>query len=171
MFQWAAQAVPLLVLLGGTGSLRIASASAANDSAPAFKVFAQVSPNMFSRAVPTDSNCSVDLVNDTAAQHAAVDHQGSASFKGWVGDKASGKVPATFWLVLDGTQDFYVQAHTGGDRPDVAAVLHNPDFARSGFQVNAYLPGIPVGDYGITIYYRIEGKEMVCPTHITVSVQ
>ncbi len=161
--------LPLVLLVVGGNVL--AAQATGGGAAQSVDVFTAVRAGMFSGAQPAGASCSVDLVNNTIARDAAIDHQGSASFKGWAGDKATGKVPAVVSLVLVGAKDFYVQAHTGGDRPDVAAVLHNPAFARSGFQVAAYLPGIPVGDYGITLYYRIDGKEMICPTHITVSVQ
>lgn len=172
MSRWATQVIPLLVLLGGVVNSLVASASPANDDPGLpFKVFAPVPANRFSQAVPAGSNCGVDQVNNNFARGAALDHLGTALFDGWVGDKTTGKIPATLWLALDGADDFYVTASTGKDRPDVAAALHNPAFARSGFEVTAYLIGVPVGDYRVTIYYRIEGREMVCPTNVTVSVQ
>lgn len=172
LFRWAMRmALPLVMLIVG-GNVLAAQTGGGNAGAiQSVNVFMPVPAGKFSGAQPAGASCSVDLVNDTAAQSAAIDHLGSVSFKGWAGDRATGRVPSVVSLVLVGTTDFYVRAHTGGDRPDVAAVLHDPAFARSGFQVSAYLPGIPVGDYGITIYYRVEGKEMVCPTNITVSVQ
>lgn len=163
--------LPLVLLVIGGNALAAQARGGNAEATQSVNVFTPVPAGKFSGVQPAGASCSVDMVNDTAAQGAAIDHLGSAGFKGWVGDRASGKVPTMVSLVLVGTNDFYVRAHTGGDRPDVAAVLHNPAFARSGFQVSAYLPGIPVGDYGITIYYRVDGKEMVCPTNITVSVQ
>lgn len=126
---------------------------------------------MFGGAVVTPSSCGLDVVNYGTASGAAIDHLGSADFQGWVGDSATGKVPASLWLVLDGAQAFYAPARTGVGRPDVAASKHNRAFAQAGFNVTTYLPGLPVGDYRVAIYYRIDGREMVCPTQVTVSVQ
>lgn len=172
MSRWATRVIPLLVVLGGMGNSLAASASPANDNSTLpFRVFARVPANGFSPAVPAGSSCGVDQVNNNFARGAALDHLGTALFNGWVADKATGRVPATLWLVLDGADDFYVTASTGEDRPDVATALHNSAFARSGFAVTAYLVGVPIGDYRVAIYYRIDGKEMMCPTNVTVSVQ
>lgn len=169
---WGKQIPAFLVLLGaGAGLLIARTTSAAAGDASSVNVFAEVPAGMFLHATPSSTSCSLDVVNLNAAQGAAIDHIGLASFDGWVGDAATGKVPARISLVLDGVQDFHVQASTGGNRPDVAAARHNPAFMLSGFHVDAYLAGVPVGDYQVMLYYQIKGKTMVCPTNDTVSVQ
>lgn len=139
---------------------------------PPANVFVAVPNDLFAHAaLAKGPYCSVDQVNYQAAQGAAVDHFGPAEFIGWVGDIVTGEVPSVLWVELDGAQDFYVKAATGVARPDVAAVWHHPTLARSGFDVVAYLAGIPVGEYQVAIYYRMQGKMLKCPAHVTVSVQ
>jgi hypothetical protein len=155
----------------GAGLLISLATSANAGTAASFSVFAEVPASMFTHAIQSGTSCSLDMVNQTPAQNAAIDHIGPASFVGWVADSSTGKVPEAISLVLDGDRDFYVRGFTGASRPDVPAAKHDAAFVKSGFRVDAYLADIPVGDYQVAIYYQVDGKTMVCPTNDIVSVQ
>ncbi|HVX04485.1 MAG TPA: hypothetical protein VHA71_05125 [Rhodanobacteraceae bacterium] len=161
--------VRFLSLGWGIGPL-IAMATAA-AGVPCINFFTEMQAKMFSHAISSSVNCSLDRVNQGAAQGAAIDHAGKVSFNGWVADIGSGKIPADFSLVLSGDRDYYVKGSTGRSRPDLVATWNNPALEKAGFHVTAYLANMPVGDYQVMIYYYMNGKTMACPTNDTISVQ
>lgn len=117
-------------------------------------------------------DCNVDSVNGQVASNGApLDHQGTGQFSGWLGDRASGKTPPDFQLVLTGASDYAVKGTTGASRPDVASATGMPGFATSGYQLNANMSAVPVGSYGVTLVYQIKGEPMACATKVHVTVE
>lgn len=148
-----------------------AVATAASSQTPVSGSFERISHDEFAHAEQV-GDCNVDTVNGLVASSGApLDHRGTGEFAGWVGDRASKQVPPTFKLVLTGAQDFAAQGTTGVARPDVASATGVPAFATAGYQMNASVAGVPVGKYGITVVYSVQGKQMACATKVQVTVE
>lgn len=143
----------------------------ANPYNPVTGTFEPVVASEFAKAKRV-GDCNVDKVNGQVTNTAApLDRRGTGQFIGWLGDRASGKVPPAFQLILTGARDYAVKGDTGASRPDVASGTGVKAFATSGYQLNAALPAVPVGSYGITLVYHMGGAQFACATNVHVSVQ
>lgn len=148
-----------------------AIATAASSQAAVSSSFEQIPHEEFAQAKQV-GDCNVDTVNGLVASNGApLDHRGTGAFAGWVGDRASKKVPPTFQLVLIGANDYAAQGTTGVPRPDVASATGIPSFSTAGYQMNANISGVPVGKYGVTIVYSVDGKHMACATKVQITVE
>jgi hypothetical protein len=161
--------VPVLAGCGGSGSPSYTTM--AKDYPPATTAFIGIDAKQLVRDADRVGSCSVDTVNGQAARGAALDHLGTGSFQGWVGDRASGTVPSVVKVILIGATDYAVSAKTGLRRPDVASVTKVPAFVGSGFKVVADMSAVPIGDYRVALAYKIGDEKVICGTDASLSVQ
>jgi hypothetical protein len=117
-------------------------------------------------------DCNVDKINGQTAQGMAVDHLGSAVFTGWVGDHLTHAVPAVVEVVLAGAiGDYWASGNSGRSRPDVAKAQKVPAYAMSGFDVDASVYRVPIGEYGVSLAYQIGTEWVECQTNVRISVE
>lgn len=148
-----------------------ASPATTNPYNPVTGTFEPVAAGAFAKAKQV-GDCNVDSVNGQVASNGTpLAHQGTGQFAGWLGDRASGKAPPDFQLVLTGASDYVVKGDTGAPRPDVASATSVPGFATSGYQLNANMSAVPVGSYGVTLVYQSKDKQMACATQVHVTVE
>lgn len=144
---------------------------AASGPIPTSESFLPVPPMTLDAAQST-GDCNVDKINGQTAQGMAVDHLGDAVFTGWAGDHLTHAVPAAVEVVLTGaTGDYWASGNSGRPRPDVANAQKVPAYAMSGFDVDARMYRVPIGDYGISLAYRINARWTKCGTNIRISVE
>lgn len=143
----------------------------ANPYNPVTGTFEPVAASEFANAKQV-GDCNVDQVNgQVTSTLAALDHRGTGQFIGWLGDRASGKVPPSFQLILTGARDYAVKGETGKFRPDVASGSGVKAFATSGYQLNAVMSDVGIGSYGVTLVYAMGGVQVACVTNVHVAVQ
>lgn len=151
-----------------------ASASGPTSSAAAYTetsaAFVPIPPAELSHTVQIAS-CNVDQINGQPANGVPLDHMGAGTFSGWVADGSTKTVPSTLHVLLLGARDFALAAKTGKLRSDVASGTGIPAFANSGFQVNADMDGVPIGDYGVALSFERPGGTALCKPNVRVSVQ
>lgn len=148
-----------------------ASPTTTNPYNPVTGTFELVAAGSFAKAKQV-GDCNVDSVNGQVASNGTpLDHRGTGQFAGWLGDRASGKAPPDFKLVLTGASDYAVKGVTGVPRPDVASATSVPGFAASGYQLNASMSAVPVGSYGVKLVYQSKNMQMACATQVHVTVE
>jgi hypothetical protein len=141
-----------------------------NPAAPA-AAFVPVPANVLDKARTTE-DCNVDRIDGQVAQGMAVDHLGRAVFAGWSGDHLTHTVPTVVEVILTGaTGDYWAAGSSGIPRPDVAKAYEVPGYAASGFAAVAAMYGVPIGEYGISLAYRIDSQWVACRTIVRVSVE
>jgi hypothetical protein len=75
-------------------------------------------------------------------------------------------------VVLAGaTGDYWASGDSGSSRPDVVQAQKVPAYATSGFDVDASMYRVPIGEYGIFLAYRIGSEWFECRTTVRISVE
>ncbi len=97
---------------------------------------------------------SIDSLNDTQFTTAPtaplpIAADASITLRGWAVDAAANTVAGGVIVSIDGTMD--LQAVYGVDRSDVASLLKNPAYAKSGFNVTFPASKLSHGKHAITI--------------------
>jgi len=110
-------------------------------------------------------DCNLERVNGTvfSGSPVTVARDASVVLSGWVADVQGGNVPATLDLRLVGSADnraWKVQAHAGGRRDDVKALLGgNAAYASPAFAVTLDPSALPPGTYRAYVVFA-SGSEM-----------
>lgn len=171
-----ALAVVCALLLAGCGRPATTASGwinqqAARNKVPPLAVFSPAPATTLDGARST-GDCNVDKINGQTALGMAVDHMGSAIFTGWAGDHLTHAVPAVVAVVLAGAAgDYWASGNSGSARPDVAKAQKVPAYATSGFNVDANMYRVPIGEYGVFLAYRIGTQWVECRTNVQVSVE
>lgn len=112
--------------------------------------------------------CNLERVNGTvfAGAPVTVARNASVVLSGWVADVQGGNVPATLDVRLVGSADnraWKVQAHTGGRRDDVKALLGgNAAYASPGFAVTLDPSALPPGSYRTYVVFAADSGAKSC---------
>jgi hypothetical protein len=90
--------------------------------------------------------CNIESVNGQAGPVVTVDHHDTSGVRveGWAVDHSASE-PSQVFVSIDRSIDF--PALVGNPRPDVADVLHNPDYQNSGFAAYIRSSLIPDGEH------------------------
>ena len=117
------------------------------------------------------ASCSLDKIDGKLAKGKAITAKaGSAPrFNGWIADPQTG-VPASFQVVLSGTQSYGADATANLPRPDVARALHIATLQNAGFDAALKLDGVAPGTYAISLVYGTPDNAIVCRTTSKLSV-
>lgn len=136
--------------------------------------FAPFPAEKFDQVARSVGDCNVDAVDDRPVSGASVQRGATATFTGWAADSATRTHPDTVQLVLRSTEgrgDFAVEAATGAMRSDVVAARHVPEFATSGWAVQANLSAVPPGRYQAVLVYEVAGQLLSCDPHHDFTVE
>lgn len=118
-------------------------------------------------ATSSVAHCSLDTINSVGfingATQATVKTDSVFTAGGWLVDGAM-QSPATFTLVLEGTESFGFAATTGISRPDVAKAMGAETAGQSGFNTSANLGTTPAGTYKVLALIKGTNGTELCDT-------
>lgn len=113
--------------------------------------------------------CAMDAANGLPATDGAFALQTGqpASFEGWAA-MTNLDNPGAVNIILDGAQDFKINASTGVSREDVATAYNSPRLALAGFKAEIADLAVPAGQYQIVIEHAEAGASWICRPNLRI---
>jgi hypothetical protein len=157
--------------IGSSAPPTIAPPASVPVYTPSSHAFVLVAAGSLAASPEASQMCNIDAIDNAPAGSKPLSHGGSALFAGWAASGGGTAVPGSVAIVLQGAQDYQVEAPTGARRLDVASANHKPALANSGYVVRANLSAVAPGDYKVELRYATGGKVWLCAPGKRITIQ
>ncbi len=131
---------------------------------PAFKPYSEPVSGL-----PAGGLCSLDAINGQSAADRHIRALGWTSFAGWMADPSDAVPEGALFVLASATSAYAVPVAGGGARSDVAIALAKPGLANAGFNLKAWLPGVPGGTYRAAVVYPGQATK-ACDLGVVVTI-
>ena len=134
-------------------------------AAPAYRLAETTRPASIPAMLAPIDSCVIDTINDqTAKESNPVADKSKVKFEGWAANIAAGTTPEAVYIELEGPAPFYLKAHTGIKRLDVASAFNKPSVTEAGWIALADLSALTAGSYKMRIIQVTAAAGLICET-------